>query len=77
MKSQSRIQGEINLHKPRKKVISASWSQNGAQMNHEQVKFTRHTIAQTWRRAIASSPMIYYMTSGGGYIEITQIQENH
>jgi hypothetical protein len=52
MKSQSRIQGEINLHKLRKKVISASWSQNGAQMNHEQVKFTRDTITQTWKGAI-------------------------
>jgi len=47
MKSQSRIQGEINLHKPRKKVINTSWNQNGAQMNHEQVKFIKHTIAQT------------------------------
>jgi hypothetical protein len=75
MKSQSRIQCEINLHKPRKKVISASWSQNDAQMNHEQVKFTRHIIAQTWRGAITSSPIIYYMSSGGGYIKITQIQE--
>jgi len=58
-------------------VFSASWSQNGAQMNQEQVKFTRDTIAQTWRGAITSFPITCYMTSGGGYIKITKIKESH
>jgi len=36
MNSQVEVQHVINLHKPRKKVVSASWNQSGAQMNHIQ-----------------------------------------
>jgi len=36
MNSQVGVQRVINLHKPRKKVVSASWNQSGAQMNHIQ-----------------------------------------
>ncbi len=41
--SKVRVQGKINLHKPRKRVVNIIWSQNVAWTNHEQDKFTKHT----------------------------------
>jgi hypothetical protein len=36
MNSQVGVQSDINLHKPKERVDGVSWSQNYAQMNHEQ-----------------------------------------
>jgi hypothetical protein len=30
MNSQTNVQSEVNLHKPRKKVVNGTWNQNGA-----------------------------------------------
>jgi len=61
-----KVQGWINLHKPKERVINASWSQNGAWMKHKQIKLTRHIMAQTWKGTSTSSPIIYFVTDGGG-----------
>jgi hypothetical protein len=34
MNSQTNVQSEVNLHKPRKKVVNGNWNQNGAKMVH-------------------------------------------
>ncbi len=34
MKSQAKVQNEINLHKLKKKVVHANWSKNNSQINY-------------------------------------------
>lgn len=70
--SQARVQVEINLHKQTKKAINRSWTQNVTQMNHEQGKFTRHTMTQTWRGTTTSFTILYYMTNGRVYIKMAK-----
>jgi hypothetical protein len=66
------VQSDINLHKPKKRVDGVSWSQNDAQMNYEQDKLTRHTIAQTWRKATTSFHVTSSMTCSGGCIKVVK-----
>jgi hypothetical protein len=70
------VQSEINLPKPRKNAINASWSQKGAQMNHGRPKLTIHTmVTWTWRRVTTSSPIMYFVTSGEGYMQVQKFLE--
>jgi hypothetical protein len=70
MNSQVIVQSDIDLHKPKKKVDGVSWNLTDAHMNHELDKLTRHTMAQTWRKATTSFHVTYFMTCSGGCIKV-------
>jgi hypothetical protein len=45
LKSQVKVQNEINLHKLRKKVVHANWSKNNAKINyHDNSTYKTHHI---------------------------------
>jgi hypothetical protein len=43
------------MHKPKKKMISANWSQINAWMNYGKHAFTLYIIAQNWYESTLSS----------------------
>jgi hypothetical protein len=39
-----KVQGGVNLHKPRKSAINANWSQINAQTRHGQLDSQKHNL---------------------------------
>jgi hypothetical protein len=68
------VQSEVNLHKLRKRVVSANWSHNGAWASCGQPTFTRHTmLSWNWGGIINLFPIIYFLDAGKGNIVMAKI----
>ncbi len=46
------IQGKVNMHKPRKNIVSANWSKNDAYKQTKGNLHTKHTTTWTWKDSL-------------------------